>query len=1199
MRRRVGPLVGHAGCASNGAVQIKGDGCTPVVVSESSIVQYRPLLVSLTSMLGFVANLTLASGSPEVSWNFRPVLDPDGRRLPRVRAIVEGRDGAMWFGTWGSGVYVFDGTRWQTYDASSGLASNWVRCLAEDTDGAMWVGGGGGVSRIQSGSVETFTPKNVPQFPNDSVHYISQLRNGDLWISFDDGYIVAYRAGPGLRQGQDPWFRVANPTAFGETPVTVYDMAETSDGFIWCALEGDGMGRFEGGAWTICEEVEGMIDKLIQDRQGQLWAVGGNKIWRYDGDEWSLRVFDERIYCLCESGDGEVLAGTLTDVRSLRFDTNAPWVQSFRGTSSNPRFAVITVTRDGSRVWVGSNEGLVLGAKPPWVRYDGLGPNAFREGATFQPAPGKAPLCIDTRGHLAKFEEGQWKECCTIEYKSSFSCTSAPLAGFVWVLTKDNSVIRFSVDDCSISERIQVPEGAEPSRVFQSSDGRPWIYGKDGVWAHVESGWCRPRPGGARRKPTKMVRAAGNDFYVCYADSVECWREGHVIELATTDPPSSFYEFEGICLRRNGQLWITTSGAGVYAIQGGDRWQITKDDGLLHDTLGHIEESPDETVWVAYRWNGVGSYRDGRWVNFSYAQGFPDDHLLRIDATDSGEVWVTSLNQGLFRYVPDRAPPNTRFTAAPAALSPHGIGVFSFAGLDEWHRTGKEELVYSWRALSVDDEGSTAWSPFSTATTIATDSMKPGLYNFQVRAADFDRNVDPTPASTCVRVAAPFWARAVYIVPICLLTLLAATSLVLGYRKHLSLRRSEAALLVTNRQLEERIEEQRLAEAAKAKLEAQLLHSQKIEALGLVAGGVAHDFNNLLTVIFNYSDLMLHEHQLSPPDRLREYVGNIRQAADSAAGLTRQLLAFSRKQVFELQVLDLRQEITRAARLLRAMLSEDVEFHLSLADEQQNVRANSDQLTQVLVNLAMNARDAMPHGGKLRIESATTTVGANDPAARRNLPPGSYARVRVIDTGQGIAPDVLPLVLDPFFTTKGGGGTGLGLSTAFGIVTQFGGDLRLQSTVGVGTTVMIFLPLTESPVDVKSHVQPEHGPRPASGTLLLVEDEDQVRSVLTGMLRSAGYRVLAAAGPDAARRLFKQEGTIDLLVTDVVMPGTNGFDLARELESQRPEMRVLFVSGYTADVADRFGGLPQAANFLQKPFLPNELLRKVRRVLAD
>ncbi|MFI5097521.1 MAG: PAS domain S-box protein [Candidatus Acidiferrales bacterium] len=381
-------------------------------------------------------------------------------------------------------------------------------------------------------------------------------------------------------------------------------------------------------------------------------------------------------------------------------------------------------------------------------------------------------------------------------------------------------------------------------------------------------------------------------------------------------------------------------------------------------------------------------------------------------------------------------------------------------------------------------------------------------------------------------------------------------------------------------------------------LEAQLRQAMKMEAVGRLAGGVSHDFNNLLTVITGYTELLLESD--SPKGAVsRERTEQIRVAAQRAASLTRQLLAFSRQQVLQPRKLNLNTVVSDLDKMLRRLIGEDIEVKTTLAKDLGLVEVDPNQIEQVLLNLAVNARDAMPNGGLLTLETANVRLDDSYRAQHNYVVPGDYVRLTVCDTGVGMDAEVRAQIFEPFFTTKEAGkGTGLGLSTVYGIVKQSGGYIEVYSEPGRGTSFKIHFPLAaQSGDNTGRKVEAAAGMR-GSETILLVEDNDQLRELAVQVLTSLGYRVLPAANSEEVDAICERElGGIDLLLTDVVMPRISGTEIAKRVAQRRPGIRVLYMSGYTADATVHLGVLERGVAFLQKPFTPTALAAKVREVL--
>jgi PAS domain S-box-containing protein len=404
-----------------------------------------------------------------------------------------------------------------------------------------------------------------------------------------------------------------------------------------------------------------------------------------------------------------------------------------------------------------------------------------------------------------------------------------------------------------------------------------------------------------------------------------------------------------------------------------------------------------------------------------------------------------------------------------------------------------------------------------------------------------------------------------------------------------------------NQDLRKQIAERERAEEALFRSEEELRQAQKMEAIGRLAGGIAHDFNNLLSIILSYSAMLMDA--LGSDEALRSDAEQIAIAGQRARDLTRQLLAFSRRQMMRPEVLDLRDVVRGIEPMLRRVLGEDIELSISLERHTALVKADPGQIQQILMNLVVNARDAMPEGGKLRIETSDVVLDEEQvrPYVGGSARPGPHVCITVSDTGVGLDEDTRVRIFEPFFTTKPRGkGTGLGLSTVLGIVQQSGGHVTVESIPDEGSTFRVYLPRTTEARVAPAPARGERAAQPSRGseTILLVEDEGQLRVLARDILRGAGYQVFDA--PNAAEAIKASQrhgGPIHLLVTDVVMPHIGGRELARRLATERPGMRVLYMSGYTEDGIVESGTLDPNVAFLPKPITPDTLLSKVRETL--
>jgi len=412
------------------------------------------------------------------------------------------------------------------------------------------------------------------------------------------------------------------------------------------------------------------------------------------------------------------------------------------------------------------------------------------------------------------------------------------------------------------------------------------------------------------------------------------------------------------------------------------------------------------------------------------------------------------------------------------------------------------------------------------------------------------------------------------------------------------LRESEEKYRLLSEDQAELIRRYKQAEEDKSRIQAQLIQSQKMEAIGTFAGGIAHDFNNILTAVNSYVNIVLMK--MAKADPLRSYLDRILDSSERAAGLIRSLLAFGRKQDMDRRPVDMNSVIASTLHLLRRFIGEDIEIRTVQASGELVVMADAGHIEQVLINLATNARDAMPDTGVFSIEASRALLDADFVRGQGHGEPGEYALITISDTGKGIDGNIKERIFEPFFTTKDTGkGTGLGLAMVYGIIQQHGGYIICDSRKGEGATFRIYLPLIDAQAQIAEPLMPSDV-KVGMETILLAEDNHEVRKAATEVLTEAGYRVIEASdGEEAISKFVQYEDDIQMLIVDVIMPRKNGMEVFEEIRCRRPGIKALFVSGYTADLISRKGITEEKRDFIAKPFLMHTFLEKVRDVLDE
>jgi signal transduction histidine kinase/CheY-like chemotaxis protein len=697
------------------------------------------------------------------------------------------------------------------------------------------------------------------------------------------------------------------------------------------------------------------------------------------------------------------------------------------------------------------------------------------------------------------------------------------------------------------------------------------------VRAQLDGAWEGPD------RPRIITETRNGDLVVVPTPHGIGWLKGSTFQwLLPTTGTNSVQPFNAVELS-SGRIWF------------GGREGITEFDGQRVtplrsglQTVRSITQARDGSVWVASN-SGVHRYADGNWLTVTELEGLPSAAASDIVEDGSGRIWVSTTAGLTGRHVDtDRDPPETTIRGEKnlREAAPSGDVRIVFEGVDRWQHTLTSRLLYSYR---LDDGG---WSTWSTETGITLSDLRSGSHTFTVRAIDRNGNVDPTPAVWTFSVLLP-WHREPMVIALGVLAGLAMLAAMASFAtRHIKLERLVQA---RTRQLAEELEERRRMEAERARLEEQLVQSQKMDALGRLAGGIAHDFNNLLTVIGSYGELLCEE--IDRSDARRGHADEIAKASKRATALTQQLLSFSRHQAVRRQAVDLNAIVGDLMRMLPRLLGERVDLRFNPAQDLWAVLADRGQMEQVLVNLAVNARDAMPDGGVLTVETANVQLDAAHVRDHVEAQTGPHVRLSVIDTGMGMDDQTRARIFEPFFTTKEAGkGSGLGLATVYGIVHQNDGHLVVESEPGRGTRFHAFLPRCLDCVTPQAERKAAEADK-GTGSILLVEDEQAVRDLTSRILQRLGYRIVTARNADEALSHIEQYGLVpDLLISDMVMPGLSGRELAERVSRHLPKLPVLLMSGYTTDAA--VTQLSDRMAFLQKPFTPAALGQVVRELLS-
>ncbi len=761
---------------------------------------YLPVGMCLVGLVGFAARA-------DERYVFRPCGTPLPISDDRIMDLYESPDGHLWVAVWGRGVCRLQGTESRTFTAASGLPSNWSRCVTPDNQGRIWVGGADGLCRIDGDQVLAFTSKDTPAMPSNSIRCGTRLDSGALCFGMSDGGVLCVGRSPFVPAtadtpatgdpalGVDPdWTYVGYPDIPARDGVD--DILETSDGSIWLALHTGAVLRFKGGRWQRYDDASGLpvgVYSLYQDSAGSVWGVGGAQLAVFDGESWAvLEDAAENPRAVAESSDHKLVVGT---ERGLRIRTDGTWKTLDLGPEIGTPAVWCLLFGTTGTPWVGTREGLIRGYRPIWRRF-----SATEAGALIRSAPLYAdlhtpPLSADHDGNLITFESGRWRTKASVpDDRFRPKWFSSPRDGVLWALCPHDALC-INVDSGEIVRAVPLPTGAECARIKWGPDGTPWLLGRDGVHVLEKNGWRALDRSPKTRDSWAFDLCVSKDgsVFICYETAIDQWRDGIVRPFHSTDRLFHDGHYTTVRCLRDGTVWFGTYGRGILVYDGAGVTQITRNDGLLSDHISQIFEASNGAIWISYRRKGVASCRNGRWVNFSHRHGLPNVAGTAFGEYPADTIWLAASMDEIYQYTSDNQGPDTTITAAPDTIAARGTGVFSFNGVDAWQRTLQRDLAYTWRIVP-DGGTEPPWGPIQSTTTAVVSGLPAGLYTFQVRATDEDRNEDRTPSVIPVTVEPPFYARAEFAVPVGLLTALVALSLVFLYVKQSRLQESEKRL---------------------------------------------------------------------------------------------------------------------------------------------------------------------------------------------------------------------------------------------------------------------------------------------------------------------------------------------------------------------------------------------------------------------
>jgi len=1167
------------------------------------------------------------------SWSIRSGLPQND-----VSCIYQTSDGRLWITTSG-GLARFDGTRFEIFNLSSdlGLRSNRLTSLSESSDGSIWIGTDGeGLIRRKDGDYSRISTDSG--LPSPNVSCLVEGQDGRLWVGTHGGLA---------------WLEDGQARTVDGLRQRIRDVSETADGTLWVAAD-DCLATVQGDG-VVTKLVEGPHLSVHAAADGRVWAGRTAGQIEVHGDTATAPQITlpsrSDVRAITEDADG-----------GIWFGSSAPPLRWANGRFEDPfhRFdfplpAIVDVEvaihdREGN-IWFGGRGGLQRMRPTPFtgVRL----PQIYGGSPRTIVADHDGRLWIALQhGTVLTYQDGEFRQI-TGDNGPTARALALSRDGAVWALS-DDSLHKIS-DDGETIARVDVElSGDNNLAILEDRSGHLWFSSAARLYRRAPSGEVEVVLDHASDTSNgfilSLLESRSGDLWVGSDNRLTRIRGGQqrIWQADGTQLPAGMVR--SLHEDFDGNIWLGTYGGGMCRITAdGDTSILGTGHGLYEGVVTRIVDcGPGQVVLQGNRALSVISiqdlndvadgkrarvyprvFKEGPGIELFEGMGGSSPLVCRLD----GSLWFPAL-ESLVRFDPSALAPiatpprpiiasvevdgipyeeddrfRPRFTreggAASFVIPPgtHNLTInFTAATFVNSDRT---RFMYKLDGYDSD------WVEAKRRAAVYT-HVPPGPYRFSVMAAH--PGGDWNPESTAISLEfEPWWYEvpAVQVGLAALLLAIIAGSMFSRSRRLRSQAEEMAELvavrtselereIVVRRRTEDRLREARdQLEYKRETLEHELRDAQKFEALGHLAGKLAHDFNNILTAIMGQADLVLLclDDAADKDGTQREGLSTIKAASERAARLVQQLLAYARQQILKPQTIDPNHTIREFREILRRLTREDIELRLHLGSDTGWIHVDPGQLEQVIMNLVVNASDASERG-QVTIETANADVDAGFVERHPDAKPGPHVTIAVSDTGVGISEDNIDRIFDPFFTTKVEG-TGLGLASVHGIVAQSGGFIHVSSTPGAGSTFTVFLPEAAAPTGAKAAAKPVAATPSGEATILVCDDESAIRDVAARVLENSGYRVLVAETPNRAIELYELHSeSIDLLITDLVMPEMHGTDLASRLRDMRRGLKVLYISGYSREAATA-GADEAATHFLHKPFNADTLIRHVEDVLAE
>lgn len=1117
----------------------------------------------------------------------------------RCRDFFQDEFGNMWIATWGDGLIFYDGLRHKTYNSqNSNLVYDHIRTIEYDGHGGLWIGTSEGISHFDGETFINFTHNDLPLNQNDSVFKIKKMKDLTFWFGMDDGKILHWTSDqpPFHQQGetnveqyQEFWKLIDLPETLDGLPdMDIRDIFEDSNGTVWIGSQT--LWQRSGDEWIEHPDLYG-VRQILQAQNGNIIVVSLHGIFEYDGVDLNLKIESTKKNTAASLFlNDDLLLGTESGL--FQYHNNRQSSISLDSFIPSP-FIESLYKDQNNNFWIGSRNGLYELTKPDFTFHSKTAEQKQILGLAFDHRFQTPPVILDENNQLYQYDGSEYQFLLQLPKVSGYYINNSNIIDEqVWFLYHHNAIL-VDVDSNVVVKNVPIPDDLVPNKIIITENKEVYIIGNQGIYRQFNHVWVRSNRlnlSSENHVVQALSKTKDNQFFIGVNNKLYQYDANTFVDLHIPIK-DKYTKIHSIYYSDLGELFVGTNDKGIFQLSQNGWKNYSVNDGLASNEILTFYQDSEGVLWAGSGLAGVSAFipiRDSdkkKWISQTFKDDVSIQSISTIGEYPKGILWYGSNYNGFYTYNKSTDKPVTISITSASERYVNETCEFSFEGIDYFNKTASEFLRYSWRVKDEDNRVIIPWTDYKRETKASFVLSKPGTYDFEVITIDDDFNIEDIPESKEFKVLAlPFYQNPWFFTFILITFLIAVMYLVVLYQ-------TKRKLNAYTAELEEKISN-RTAELERSYQ--YLQQSQKVEVMGNLVSGVVHDFKNMLLGVIGYSELLLDE--LKEDKKLYDYAKNINNTGKSANTLTKQLLSFVRHGNLEYKNVNITEKINASISILKPLIPDNVSINTEVEPDLGFIKANEAHIDQILINLVVNARDAMPDGGVIRITGKRINPTLHQFPNALNIHTKQWIVLEVIDQGCGISDSNKSKIFEPFFSTKmDNKGTGLGLSTVKAIISEYNGVIDLKSEVNKGTTFSIYLPITED--EIVHHndfqlidIQPE-----IKETILVVEDEEMIRSVLKETLSNQGYEVIVTESAEDAEEVANQMlDSIDIVITDVILPKKNGKELVISLLDKKPSLKVIYMSGYTNEIISKKDFNRRNTRFIEKPFSVDDLIQELR-----